>query len=131
MFHRSRLTRELEKRRNFDSGIHNILDDYSIPRAMESIEQDLKLVNEELDDIENALTDNDPVSKNNQKGEFKKIVSDWAESENFKIGESVPSSKILKFIKTNSQKFPKISDGSVRSTLSRLGYSEEKGNSET
>jgi hypothetical protein len=89
-----------------------------------AIEADLRAVENELTDLESALSPASSLSA--PKGTLQEAVGDWAESQGFEPGVSVPSKKIAKFIRDNKENFPKLSDGSIRSTLSRLGYSAEK-----
>ncbi len=98
-------------------------------RPLPVIEKDLRLVENELMDIEAGLSPGHQTAVG--KGELKVAVRVWAEAEGFQPGKSVPSPKIAKFIRDNRVKFPNLNDGSVRSTLSRLGYSEEKVDNET
>jgi hypothetical protein len=126
---KSKLERELKIRRDFDSGIVYLLDDMILPRALPAIEKDLRVVDNELTDIEAGLSPS-PRSAF-PKGELKEAIRVWADAEGFEPGKSVPSPKIAKFIRDNKVKFSNLNDGVVRSTLSRLGYSQEKKEPET
>jgi hypothetical protein len=121
---KSKLERELKIRRNRDAGIMSLLEDMPMPRALLTIQKDLRAVENELTDIEAGLTPG--LRPATPKGELKEVVRVWAESEGFLPGKSVPSPKIAKFVRDNKDEFPNLNDGSVRATLSRLGYSAEK-----
>jgi hypothetical protein len=126
---KSQLQRELARRKELEAGIRRINDEPILPRSRSRIEADLTLIENELADIKAGLSEGpQPPSP---KGSLTEAVQDWAESEGFEQGKSVPSPKIAKFVRDNLDKFPNITDGSVRSTLSRLGYSTEKNNPET
>jgi hypothetical protein len=123
LIRKSELLRELQGRKNLEAGIVMVNGPFYF-RPILDIEADLQVVENQLIDIEYALVGISHPSS--PKGNLKEAVQDWAESEGFQQGVSVSSKKIAKFVREHSVNFPNLSDGSVRSTLSRLGYSEEK-----
>ena len=121
---KAKLQRELERRKKSDKGIFYVNDDPILPRAVSIIEKDLREVENMLTDLGAGLSLASRPS--GRRGSLKAAVQAWVEEEGFETDESVPSTKIAKFIRENLAKFPNLSEGSVRSTLSRLGYSCEK-----
>ena len=121
---KSRLERELKIRKNRDAGIVSLSEEMPMPMPLLTIQKELRAVENELTDIEAGLSPSPRPAT--PKGELKEVVRVWAEAEGFQQGKSVPSPKIAKFVRDNKVKFPALNDGSVRATLSRLGYSAEK-----
>ena len=121
---KSRLERELKIRKNRDAGIVSLSEEMPMPMPLLTIQKELRAVENELTDIEAGLSPGPRPAT--PKGVLKEVVRVWAEAEGFQQGKSVPSPKISKFVRDNKVKFPALNDGSVRATLSRLGYSAEK-----
>jgi hypothetical protein len=79
----------------------------------------------DLQDLEDREGDPAPVVVAAQpKGEFMEAVRVWAKDQKFVLGKTVPSAKVALFVRTHRDRFPRISDGGVRATLSALGYSK-------
>ncbi|MEX1138362.1 MAG: hypothetical protein WEB33_02470 [Bacteroidota bacterium] len=119
---RTKLEKELEDRENLEKGIREVANTRPIPlRSASQIRLELQGVLDDIDNFEKAL----PTTALG-KGKLKRMVDNWAKGETFKVGETVPSKKIDKFVRDLKSKGIKTSVGSVRAKLSELGYSDER-----
>ena len=68
------------------------------------------------------------IYKGNKYGYLKAKISELAERDKCKKGETVPSIKINKWVREISKSGYQAQDGAVRSILTRLGYTKERKN---
>ena len=122
-----KLEKDLKDRRNLESGILEANSGRPpILRPVKDIQKELAAVDDEITSLLKALDETVATGTVSSKGDLKQRVEKWAKVESFKQGKAVPAAKIQKFVRDLGKEGFKTTTGSVRSTLSRLGYSKDK-----
>ena len=126
-YRKVRLEKDLKDRRNLDNGILVINSGRPpILRPAEDIQKELAAIDDDIDSLLKALDVTEATGPASSRGDLKKRIAEWADAQGFKLGESVPSKKIDKYVRDLNKAGIKTRPEAVRATLSRLGYSKEK-----
>jgi hypothetical protein len=126
-YRKAKLDKDLKDRRNLEKGTMELNSGRPpILRPAKEIERELAAVDDDIDSLMKALDETDKTGAASSRGDLKKRIAEWADAQGFKLGESVPSKKIDKYVRDLNKAGIKTRPEAVRATLSRLGYSKEK-----